>query len=747
MTGGRICFEKFELEIENFQLRSSGRRVRLERIPMELLLLLAGQAGRLVTREEILEAIWGKGSFLDADNAINTAVRKIRKALHDDADRPRYIETVAGKGYRFVAEVKHVADGAVKENPEERVPFSPATDPRVDGRRAESSIAPLLASDPPQPSGSTLASDWGRAGLRIERGQDRRLRLAVAVLIAAAAVAFVFRPTLPPPRITNSTQLTKDGRAKASMVTDGSRIYFSYSAYGSPLYQVPTAGGDPVAIPTPIADPIVMDISPDRSHLLVAGIATGRYDFSLWLVPVLGGQPRSLANIRATPRHQGEEGGSAAWSPDGREIVYVYGNSLWRAAINGSGVRKIVSVAADDTPSWPRWSPDGGRVRFSVDTREGYSSLWEVRADGNNLHRLLPGWTGPSFECCGSWTPDGNYFLFQSQRGGSTNIWAVPEKGSLFRKVGHEPVQLTTGPMSTFGVLPSNDGKRLFVFAAQIRGEIVRFDHASRQLTPYLPGISAMGVNFSSDGKSITYVAYPEGTLWRSKADGSERFQLTFPPLFVVQPRWSPDGSRIAFMGQEPGQPWSVYVVSATGGTPELPLPGDHRGCDPTWSPDGNSLLFGGHPSTQPPGSLDLGIVDLRTHAISKIPGSQELWSPRWSRDGRHVLALPRSQDRLLVFDVKMRKWTTLAKVHMGYPEWSRDGNSIYFLGIPPAGQPMGMFRVHVSDGKVEQLVSLKDFHQAPGWGDWKGLAFDDSPLLLRDASIQDIYALDWQAP
>ena len=108
MSDGRICFEKFELEVQNFQLRCSGRPVQLERIPMELLFLLAGQAGRLVTREEILAAIWGKGTSLDADNAINTAVRKIRRALHDNADHPRYIETIAGKGYRFVARVEQV---------------------------------------------------------------------------------------------------------------------------------------------------------------------------------------------------------------------------------------------------------------------------------------------------------------------------------------------------------------------------------------------------------------------------------------------------------------------------------------------------------------------------------------------------------------------------------------------------------------------------------------------------------------
>ncbi len=258
-----------------------------------------------------------------------------------------------------------------------------------------------------------------------------------------------------------------------------------------------------------------------------------------------------------------------------------------------------------------------------------------------------------------------------------------------------------------------------------------------------------MGVNFSRDGKWVTHVAYPEGTLWRSKLDGSERLQLTSPPLFVLQPRWSPDGTHIAFMGQQPGRLFSVYVVPAEGGNPEQPVPGDRDTADPNWSPEGESLLFGRLAGEEAPGAgtLDLQIVDLRTHAISKVPGSEELWSPRWSPDGRHILAYPRASDRMMLFDVKTQKWTELAKIVVDWSEWSREGDYIYFSGVPPAGQQSAVFRVRITDRKLEQVVSLKDFRVAPGWGSWMGLAPDDSPLLLRDAGTQDIYALDWDAP
>jgi len=97
--------EDFELDLRAYELRRSGRALKLERIPMELLLLLVEQRGQLVTRDQIITRIWGKDVFLDADNSINAAIRKIRQALKDDPERPRFIQTITGKGYRFIASV------------------------------------------------------------------------------------------------------------------------------------------------------------------------------------------------------------------------------------------------------------------------------------------------------------------------------------------------------------------------------------------------------------------------------------------------------------------------------------------------------------------------------------------------------------------------------------------------------------------------------------------------------------------
>jgi Tol biopolymer transport system component len=579
----------------------------------------------------------------------------------------------------------------------------------------------------------------------------RRLAVVAAAVIVTTSLAFLFQPALPPPRVTGSTQITNDGRNKQGMVTDGSRIYFSSFASpgSSSLYQVPTAGGDSVPVATSLLSPYAVDISPDSSKLLVRScLGTMQYDCPLWVLPILGGSPRRLGDFLAFSDFPL----TAAWSPDAKQIVYGEHSSLHRGAIDGTASTIIASFADNQHPFWLRWSPDGSRLRFSLATTvsnsETGTSLWEVSANGGRPHQLLTGGNGPPSECCGSWTPDGRYFVFDSWRGGTENVWAVREKKSVLRKSSDQPVQLTNGPTSARFPVLSRDGKKLFVTATQARSELVRYEPGSRVFSPYLSGISAICVNFSRDGKWVTYVADPDKTLWRSRVDGSERLQLTSPPLFTLQPRWSPDGSRIAFMGLERGKPWRVYVISADGGKPEQPIPGDHRGSDPNWSPDGNSLLFGHRPIEDPPGSgtLDLEIVDLRTHAVFKLPGSQELWSQRWSPDGSKVVALSRDADRLMLFDVKREESTELARLDAGWPEWSRDGNYVYCEGTLPGEESGGIYRIRISDRKVEKVASLKNVHQT-GYAGWVGYTPDSSPLLLHDAATEEIYALDVDFP
>ena len=130
MPADLVRFEDFELDLRSYQVRRSGRTLKLERIPMEVLLLLVERRGELVAREEIIEKLWGKNVFLDTDNAINTAIRKIRQVLKDDPEQPRFIQTVTGRGYRFIGQIseldapKIVRTTAVQPKPAPRAPAS-----------------------------------------------------------------------------------------------------------------------------------------------------------------------------------------------------------------------------------------------------------------------------------------------------------------------------------------------------------------------------------------------------------------------------------------------------------------------------------------------------------------------------------------------------------------------------------------------------------------------------------------------
>lgn len=342
----------------------------------------------------------------------------------------------------------------------------------------------------------------------------------------------------------------------------------------------------------------------------------------------------------------------------------------------------------------------------------------------------------PSSDCCGRWTPDGKYFVFSSKG----VIWGLAEKGGWFAKANTQPFKLTSGPMSFYSPVPSKDGKKLFVVGALARGELSRYDAKSAQFAPFLSGISADSVSFSRDGQWAAYVSFPEGILWKSKTDGSQRIQLSYPPLAPMLPRWSPDGQQIAFTGLSVGQKTKMYTVSADGGMPREILPEDsHQQYDPTWSPDGTKIAFGGPPAD--PNST-IRIVDVGTHQVSTLPGSSGLYSPRWSPDGRYIIGMPFHGRSLMLFDFTTQKWDELAKVTCGFPNWSKNGDYVYFLH--EENQPSVM-RIHIPDRKIERVADLMGFRQGGYFGVWLGMAPDDSPLLLRDTGTQEIYALDWE--
>jgi Tol biopolymer transport system component/DNA-binding winged helix-turn-helix (wHTH) protein len=705
-----LRFGLFELDLVARELRKSGVRIKLQDQPFQILAVLLERPGEIVTREELQKRLWPEDTFVDFDLSLNSAVKKLRQALSDDSENPRFIETLYRRGYRFIGSVNGTS-----------LPPAPM--------HGSAESAPPISErpSPPVPARTFRVPAWA----------------FTAVLVLVAAGLFWSRPSQPP-RITGYTQITHDGRTKgfSGLVAGSERLYIEEIELDRfVISEVAVSGGETAILPTSLPDPVIEDISASGSALLVsisegtAGQDDRVHEFdSVWALSLPAGSPHRMGDLVAN---------SATWSPDASEIVFSRGQEIFIANSDGGNPRKLATGSG--SVFGLRFSPDSRRLRFTAhDLKTDSDSLWELNRDGSGLHPLLPGWNESPQECFGNWTPDGKYFLFQSFRAGRNNIWVLPERAHWFGGRA-EPVQLTNGPLDFTHPVPSRDGKKIFTLGVQPRGELVRYD-AKTGFVPYLGGISAIGLAFSPDGRWVAYISVPDQALWRSKVDGSDRLQLTNTAMmWAALPRWSPDGKQIVFMGRKMNTSWRAYLVSLSGGAPRDLIPGSDAGFDPSWSSDGESIVLSLHNAGVT--ARGISILDLKTEKVSDLPGAENLFSPRWSPDGKYIAAITTDSQKLMLFDRVSARWMELANMTtIGYPSWSHDGQYLYFdtiLSDDPA-----FFRIRISDRKLERLVSLKGVRRFWGeLGQWTGLAPDDSPLLVRDTSSQEIYALDFQTP
>lgn len=717
---GLYQFGPYFLDRDRTNLTKDGEDLLLPPKLFELLAVLVCSRGEVVTKDQLLEAVW-PDAFVEESN-LTQGIFSLRKRLGKPSDGEEYIQTVPRRGYRL------------------RVPVTEL------GRAASSSgsttaIESLTASLSEASVGSESATWW-------DLWKRRRMLWLVptAVLLLAALLTTVLLQLLPN-RVgeVRYVQLTRDGLDKrgktgemggpdAPLATDGSRIYFTEGSSNAPrLVQVAVTGGETVQIPLPFPIMQLLDYSTARSELLVGDYTNPAAPAQLWAVAVPGGTAHRLGELRAT---------DASWSPDGSHIAYVDRDSLFLATSSGSDVKRIALLPGI---GWrPRWSPDGRMLRLTiVDARSAEQSIWEVASDGSRLHRLFTGWEGSSGQCCGTWTSDGKEFLFQATRFGKTEVWSMAEPdmlSSIFH-LQREPIQVSSGPGDSLVPVANPNDSRIFVIGRQLRGELVRYDSGARQFVTYMNGASLDFLEFSRDGQWITYVAYPAGTLWRSKTDGSDRLQLTFAPMQVMVPHWSPDGRQIVFHGFGSGTANGTYTVSAEGGVPKLVAPNSSNMMNPHWSPDGKSLTYSDFPFFgAKPEDINLHIMSLETQQVASLPQSQGLISPTWSPDGRYITAFKlNGQQDVMLFDTKTQSWSELVK-GWGLLRWSHDGKSLYYFryGAEPA-----IMRVRIADRHVDEVADVNSLRLG---GRLAGLEFsldpNDVPVLLRDTGSQEIYSL-----
>jgi len=531
-----------------------------------------------------------------------------------------------------------------------------------------------------------------------------------------------------PPTFATANQITHDGLAKTAVLSDGSALYVAEEKDGHQVISKIVPGtGEQSTIATPFADVRALDVSPDHKSLLASPIRAGAKNRELWAIPLNRVASARLGELAAD---------DAAWSPNGEELVSVKGHEIWITSAKGTDDKKLAEVKG--RPFSPRFSPDGKQIRFSVsDVETNTSMLWEVGRDGSDLHQLLQGWSKAQTVCCGVWSKDGRSYIFQATQSWPpiTTLWVLEERGG-------EPKQLTDGPMSFGSPWPAAENDKIWALGVKPTAELVKYDAAHQNYEKMLSGISATDLDFSPDGKWVSYVTIPNGTLWRSRADGSDRQQLTFALERAALPRWAPDGKQIAYVSSRTGQPSQIVLIGPEGGKAS-PVYGENHGqIDANWSADGQRMIYGyvfGTPD------MSINMLDLKAHKITKIAGSDGLFSPRWSPDGRYLVALSQDFTKVMLFDFKTQQWSTWFTEPAGavnYPVWSSDGKSIYFDDLVTDEETIR--RVKLGEDHAERVYALRHIDRYLGpWGYWVGQAPDGSWMFVQDRSTQEVYSLN----
>lgn len=716
-------FGLFEVDLKAEELQRSGRRIRLQGQPFRVLVILLEYAGEVVSRDEIQRRLWDPNTTVDFDHSLGIAINKLREALGDSADNPRYIETLPRRGYRFIAPV--MATRLEVQSPEPVTPL-PLSTVSVD---ADSSNT---KSNDPQ-AWYKLRSSW-RAGVAL-----------VAIVLLFSALAYFFgwlRSPAPkdPPRISSvvrnghvmSSQL--DVENFSSMAVDGGHIYFSQLEDGRLiLAQALTANGEvqSLRLPSDIVSPLICALSPDGTRLIVRSHLARKPEQSLWIVSALGGQAFRFAGGLAH---------DATWMPDGQHILYASGNAIFVARDNGQENQHLVDLPG--RAFWLRWSPDGQRLRMTIiDAESGTPSLWEYDAANHRTRPLAVGQRQLSSTCCGSWTPDGRYYVFQSYSDGFTDIWRMRGSGA-----DGNPLRLTNGPLEFQSPAMGPGSNRVFFTGTDYRREMLVYSSAEHRFLPLINNLgSAALIDYSRDRKWVAWLNASDNTLWRSRVDGTERLQLTTTSMPIFSIKWSPDDQSLLLMARKAGKQWAIYVIDANGGNLRLAVEDSKGQADPNWFGDGNTILFGRVPDPMGGSETDaksLLKVNLQTHTIEKIPGSEGMFSPRLSPDERYIAALSLDQKKLMLFDTASQRWTTIVDGGASDPVWSSDSRALFFQNFLEPGEPV--YRIEIASGVVHQVATLADLLPADAL-DYRlvALAPGDYPIVSTQSSSVNIYSLE----
>jgi Tol biopolymer transport system component/DNA-binding winged helix-turn-helix (wHTH) protein len=595
-----ICFGLFSLDTANRELHKCGNAVRLQRQHFAVLLMLVERAGQVVSRDEIREHIWDANTFVDFERSINFAINQIRTALGDDAEKPRFVETIPRHGYRFLCPVE------VSEAPPVQPEANAAQSAGPAGGHASATlVTPVTggtaAKTDPQSNGTRWKSrKWLLSGLGF----------ALLVILAGIFMNGHYRLRLHRPWLVKAGTLT--GRAHAVELTkvrgrvyspvfspDGKQIAFLWNGADqnkADVYVQVIGEEQPLRLTHSGARRICcLAWFPDGQT--ISFVRCDKDVGSVYIVPVGGGAERKLTEITCNEF----DTGATAWTMDGKSLLL-----LDRCVPGGpSGIvvfsletgqrRCLTAPSSNDTSdSGLSLSPDGGTVALIQSSLTLFADeIYIIPLEGGTPRRL----TADGNLITGMmWAADGRRIIFLSFGGGdrhSDRLWHVSIEGG---EVEPETVYPHLGA-------PSRDGQRLaYVVIGNGEPEAIwRADLAgpgghvlARKKIVASPEYNAQP-QLSPDETKIVFSSQRSGNseIWRSEADGSNPIQLTsFGGEYGGTPRWSPDGRWIVF-DRYPAKHPQIYVIDAEGRNMRAMTDGDGDNCVPSWSRDGESIYFG----------------------------------------------------------------------------------------------------------------------------------------------------------
>ena len=566
-SNSSIHFGKFAVDLRAGELRKEGRKIRLQEQPLQILALLLERQGEAVSREELRTKLWPTDTFVDFDHGVNSAIARLRGALNDSAERPKYIETLGRRGYRFI--------GAIEEQVDVLPPKLGAV---ATGRRQSELPRKLLPV-------------FLGAGL-----------FASGAWLYSSRRAEVNLPPLPPLRVVPVTSLP-DRAEYPAFSPDGNQVAFSRHTDSPGLsgIYIQQIGSEHLLQLSKGSSDWCPAYSPDGRSLAFSRY--GDQEHSIYLTSTLGGAERKLYS--GAPAW-----GLLDWSPDGKLIAF----SVARPAHNSYNI-SLLTVETLEThdlseppagyQDWgPAFSPDGEQLAFvRANGNLSKGEVFIMPAAGGGARRLTVdnAWiTSPP-----SWTRDGKSILFSSTRSGLPTVWRMPSAGGT-------PVQVTQIGVKAIGpkVAPTGHGlafeqdmgsSSLWTLDLNEGGKKFR-----RQVT------ASKGRNreaeLSPNGAKIVFVSDRSGSeeLYVCNEDGSNLLQLTNfgspqtpdRPRSPQRPHWSRDGQKIAF-GATIGEYATIFVMQANGG---LLRPLSNQASDnlnPSWSQDGEWIYFTSNRSRQ----------------------------------------------------------------------------------------------------------------------------------------------------